>query len=349
MKNSRFYLFLRLIIVVFFTITFLYSYPQKVKSFYIDKDGERTGKSRAEYKRTVQKENSLWLVKDYYLNGSIQMLGRYEDKDLTQKTDTFNYYYLNGKLSGKYFYLENKKEGEQKEFFITGKVSGVSSYSNGEETGRWKWFEKDGSVKFKLDNPSEEIFDQYFQSARFPGGKRKFQEYLTKLKFPKDSHMNKSYGLTMTSFAINEDGSVRDIDVIVHGTSQMDSAVINHLDTMPNWNPGILYGEPTLKRYVIPIQFRYENVKKVTIEDETLAKAFFQSGLQDYTNEEFEEALFKFMQAIRYSNMNAKYYNSIAYCYYAMDEKDFACEYWKITDLLDPSLVKDDVKRMCEM
>ena len=49
--------------------------------------------------------------------------------------------------------------------------------------------------------------------------------------------MTALYDRTYTTFQINEEGIVTDVDIIVHGTKKMDSAIIKHLYNMPKWIP----------------------------------------------------------------------------------------------------------------
>jgi protein TonB len=322
---------------------------QKINTYYITGNGERTSKSFARYKRTVDNQNNRWFVRDYYLNDSLQMTGCYLDKKLSQKTDTFNYYYLNGKISKTVIYRNNLKNDTEKSYHITGKLSKVTNYNNGEIFGKWFWYDEDGNLVTELDSVNKEILSKYYSPPLYVGGQSKLKEYLGTMKYPEEDQYSGAYGQTITTFQIDEAGNVSEVDIIVHGTEKMDSAIIKHLYKMPKWAPAKQNGEYVTSYFILPMQFTLEFIEKVSLSDEIIAKGFFISGLQDFKAENYEKALLKFKKAIDYSNMEAKYYYFTGHCYYKLKKQDFACEYWFIANLLDSEILKEDIKKLCKL
>jgi len=76
-----------------FLLTFLIfvssSYSQKLKTYFINYKGEKTSKLNAKFKRTIQNQNNIWVVQDFYLNDSLKRTGNFIDKKLTQKTGKY--------------------------------------------------------------------------------------------------------------------------------------------------------------------------------------------------------------------------------------------------------------------
>lgn len=58
-------------IVMLFTLNI---HSQKLKTYYIKFNGEKSSKLRGQYKRTVENKGDVWVVNDYYL--MILYLGR---------------------------------------------------------------------------------------------------------------------------------------------------------------------------------------------------------------------------------------------------------------------------------
>jgi len=336
MKNPFF-----LIVFVFFTTL---SYSQKLKTYYIKTNGEKSSKLYANFKRTVQDQNDIWVVKDYYLNDSLRMTGQFLDKNLTQETDIFTYYHMNGNLSRIIEFKNGVKHGNEKTYTISGTLLQSGNYNMGEVTGKWIWYNEDGTIENKLENVNPNILSENYAPAGFPGGKKKLNEYLNKVNINlKDG--NKSYhGNIVTTFQINEEGNVTEVDIILHGTKEMDSAVIKHLYNMPKWRAQKKNGKYVTSNYVLPIILDHQSKK---VNDKVIAEAFFNSGGLDYKEGKYEKAIFKFIKAIGYNHMEAKYYFFLGHSYYNLKKQDFACANWSIANSLDNEVLKKEIKDLC--
>ena len=55
-------------IVVLLTLNI---HSQKLKTYYIKYNGEKSTKLSGQYKRTVDSKGDVWIVNDYYLNDSL--------------------------------------------------------------------------------------------------------------------------------------------------------------------------------------------------------------------------------------------------------------------------------------
>ena len=307
----------KLLLVMVFLLYSHYGFSQKLKTYYINYKGDKTSQANANYKRTVQKQNDIWVVKDYYFNDSLKRTGTFTDKQLRKRTGTFTSYYMNGKVDQSVNYENDLKHGVQKKYFITGTISQLSEYSKGEISGKWTWYHEDGSIANEMDNMNANTLSDYQAPAKFPGGNKKLSEYIKKVDYQLREG-NKVYnGRTITSFQINADGNVSDIDIIMQGTQQMDSAIIKHLKNMPKWTPYKKAGNYVSSNYILPIAFGQQN--KALLSNIDIGNAFYNSSVEDYKNEQYEKVIFKLLRALNYSHMEANYYFLLGHSYYQQE------------------------------
>ncbi len=337
----------KIILLSIFTVTTLNIHSQKLKTYYIKGDGKKSSKLSAKFKRTVQNQDDIWVVQDYYLNDSIRMTGSFLDKKLTQKTDTFKYYYLNGKLSRTVVFKNGKLNGNEKFYYITGNLSKSANYNMGEVTGKWIWYNQDGSIENELDSINKKSLSENYNHAEYVGGEKNLYEYLSKVNYQLIDGFKYYYGKTYTTFQINEEGNVTDVDIIVYGTEQMDSTIIKHLYNMPKWKAAKKNGKNVASYWVLPIRFGNQNKKELS--DKILGEAFFNSAYDDFKEEKYEKAMFKLIHASRRNHMEAKYYYLLGHSYYKLKKQDLACENWAIANSFDGEILEKEVKNLCDL
>ncbi len=337
----------KLIFLLAFLIFTSNGYSQKLKTYYIDFKGEKTSKLSAKFQRTVKNQNDIWIVQDYYLNDSLYRTGSFIDKKLTQKTGMLTTYYQNGKVKRTAAFENNLKHGDEKFYNITGNISRLAHFDMGEATGKWIWYNEDGSIENELDNINRDTLDDYYVTAEYPGGKNKLIEYINKVDYKLRNGNMVFNGKTITAFKIDEKGDVTDIDIIVNGTKQMDSAVIKHLYNMPKWKAAKKNGKYVASYYTIPIAFGQQN--NTILSDKNMGNAFYNSSTNDYKEEKYDKAIFKLLRAINYNHMDAKYYFLLGHCYFQQKKQNFACENWTIANSLDSGILKKEIKDLCNL
>ena len=275
------------------------------------------------------------------------LLGNFIDKKLTQKTGRSTSYYPNGKVSRTVVFENNRKHGEEKLYYITGNISRAAQFDLGEASGRWIWYNEDGSIKNELDNINPNILNDNYAEAEYPGGKKKLYEYIKKVDYELRKGNIVFNGKTITAFQINEEGNVIDVDIILQGTKQMDSAVINHLYNMPKWRSAKRNGKYVTSNHVIPIAFGQQ--KNTMLNDKNIGNAFYNSSRIDYKEKKYDKAIFKLLKAINYNHMEANYYYLLGLCYFQLNKQDFACENWTIANSLDSGILKKEFKGLCDL
>jgi antitoxin component YwqK of YwqJK toxin-antitoxin module len=114
---------LRISISVIFFLCFTQVYSQKIVTTYYNAFWMLTAKDFANYYRIGMidtiKYKYYGVVRDYYKNGNLQMIGRYQEN---MKQDTFLFYYPSGKLETIGFYKDNTRWGIWNNYYENGKL-----------------------------------------------------------------------------------------------------------------------------------------------------------------------------------------------------------------------------------
>ena len=96
----------------------------------------------------------------------------------------------------------------------------------------------------------------------FPGGMKKFYEYLGKsIKYPVTAQNNNVQGKIFLSFTVEKDGELNDVQVIRGLGSGLDEEALRVIKGSPKWNPGIQNGDPVRVKYHIAVNFTLDNAE----------------------------------------------------------------------------------------
>lgn len=244
---------------------------QDTLSYYITKDGKTTTKENAIGTRKVVKTNEgTYLVKDFYLDGQLQMTGTYLSKKLEKRTGVFTTYYKNGQVEEKGGYIKGEKEGKWLIYYENGQLDAEIPYAQNLLHGTILTYWENGTLKRKdifsngefekgscYDNAGKEIEYTYFESMpEFPGGVEGLMNYLREnVIYPPDAKAKGIAGKVFVNFVIGKDGVVRDVKVIMKVHHLLDKEALRVIETMPNWTPEMQRGKKVSVSYNIPINF----------------------------------------------------------------------------------------------
>ena len=110
----------------------LTTYSQKIAITYYDSAWSLTIKPFGQYYRTgiidVKKFQYYGEVKDYFMNGKLQMKGKFQ---ANIKVDTFYFYYPNGQLMTKGPYQNNSRYGIWTSYYENGKIKDKVFFNGG--------------------------------------------------------------------------------------------------------------------------------------------------------------------------------------------------------------------------
>jgi periplasmic protein TonB len=90
----------------------------------------------------------------------------------------------------------------------------------------------------------------------FPGGDPARQAYLAKnTKYPNYDKAADIQGTVYLRFIVDENGWVRDIEILRGVSPGLDAEAIRVLQNMPRWSPGLQNGKPVRVVFSLPIKF----------------------------------------------------------------------------------------------
>ena len=105
----------------------------------------------------------------------------------------------------------------------------------------------------------EDVFVHKYvaQMPEFPGGVSALMEYLaTNLKYCPDAREVGISGTVFVSFVVWKDGTIRNIKIKRSLSDCLDKVVIQAVENMPRWNPGMQNGKKVNVEFVLPVTFK---------------------------------------------------------------------------------------------
>jgi TonB family protein len=149
------------------------------------------------------------------------------------------------------------------------RIESVSVYKGEQATLMYGDKGKDGVIfiVMKKGNPTEEakvvgnqnseskpIFTVVEQMPEFPGGESELNKFLSvNLKAPKDA--SGLQGTVISSFIVEEDGSVTNAKIIRGIGKSYDEEVLRVINLMPRWVPGKQNGKTVAVQFTMPVKF----------------------------------------------------------------------------------------------
>lgn len=112
----------------------------------------------------------------------------------------------------------------------------------------------------------DRIYDFPQVKASFIGGEVERDKFIKEhLEYPLDALKQGIEGRTILEFVVWKDSTISDIKVLKGFNATCDQAAIDIIKKMPKWNPGMQDGKPVNSKYVLPIQFKLENVDNIEV------------------------------------------------------------------------------------
>lgn len=100
----------------------------------------------------------------------------------------------------------------------------------------------------------------------FPGGEGALMAYLKKnIRYPKGAVEDGVEGMVFTSFVVDEEGRISDIQVLKSPDERLSKAAIETIGAMPAWQSGEHQGEKVSVRYNLPVFYRLKDVAEGTV------------------------------------------------------------------------------------
>jgi antitoxin component YwqK of YwqJK toxin-antitoxin module len=156
---------IRVILATILIASFGTTYSQKIAITYYDSAWLLTTKNFAKYYRTgiidTIKYQYFGEVKDYYINGKLQMKGKFQ---ANIKVDTFYFYYPSGKLMTKGPYRNNNRYGIWTNYYENGRIKDKVLF-NKDFIAALEYYDENGIAKM-VHGTGEWETEYYFDLVR---------------------------------------------------------------------------------------------------------------------------------------------------------------------------------------
>lgn len=112
----------------------------------------------------------------------------------------------------------------------------------------------------RKETPTEDIFIVIEHQPEFPGGTSALMKFLGEnIEYPIDAQKSGVQGRVITTFVVERDGSISDVQVVRRQDPLLDKEAVRVIKTMPKWKPGMHKGNLVRVRVTLPVIFRLTN------------------------------------------------------------------------------------------
>lgn len=147
-----------------------YSVSAQNDTIWYDKEWNETSKFHAEFFRPKPKKvNGKHIIKDYYINGILQMEGASIAQDTTIFDGEVKHFYKSGKIESKTNFKNGKFHGTATEFFEDGQMRRVQSFQNGQLQGEYKEFYSNGELRGRIafkNGAMDGLYQEFYDNGK---------------------------------------------------------------------------------------------------------------------------------------------------------------------------------------
>jgi len=211
-------------------------------------------------------------AKNWWDNGKLKSYGKYKQN---KKEGKWHYYNPNGNLSESGEYVYSKREGKWVIYDGLGRIAEEVYYKKNLRNGEFIQYDTLGNLKnegvyenniivkqTRTDTP--ERIEPYLVSCnaiadlrtKLSCSQERLLEYLRKnLKYPKRAIRNKVQGTAFTTFYVDKDGSITDIEVHTGLSDEIKEECIRLIENIPQLVAGRINGENEKMQMLLPLKF----------------------------------------------------------------------------------------------
>lgn len=159
--------------------TLNYSQTSNDKTIYLDSLWQNTSQENYKYFRIIKDyytDKDLYLIKDYYKSGVLQMEGTSKTKDANSKEGEFVFYYENGNKKAVTNYIKSSPNGKCSEWYENGNKKMQGEYIEDNKTffGELKvfqfWNSKEEQTVVDGNGDYEELSEYFYASGKIKDG-----------------------------------------------------------------------------------------------------------------------------------------------------------------------------------
>lgn len=99
------------------------------------------------YRKAYADSNNIWVTRDYYSSGQIQMTGSYKNKKMQEKQGHFTYYHENGNKLSEGNYVNDDRDGSWTTWTDDGLKKSEGSFKEDENIGVWNYYYQTGQLE----------------------------------------------------------------------------------------------------------------------------------------------------------------------------------------------------------
>lgn len=98
------------------------------------------------------------------------------------------------------------------------------------------------------------------RAPEFPGGQKALFDFIKEnLLYPEEARKAGTEGRTICQFTVDEDGSLRDVTVVISsGDESLDAEAVRLINIMPAWTPGNICNRAHAMKCTVPFNFKLE-------------------------------------------------------------------------------------------
>ena len=118
---------------------------------------------------------------------------------------------------------------------------------------------RDSTVKAEIPVDSSHLMQELTEGAEFAGGRAALFSFLQKnIQYPQMERDNDIQGIVSVGFMVDENGEIKDIQVIKPTSYGLDREAMRIIKIMPRWQPAIYGNKPVRVYYILPVEFKIQ-------------------------------------------------------------------------------------------
>jgi TonB family protein len=243
--------------------------------------------AKASYRRTVEIKPDHYIIRDYYLTGSLYMLAQCSSfyPDLVKEGKATCFYESGSKLSEGIFeegkpvglhldYYENgslRKEilydSDQRHYVQFLSEEGMNLIPDGKGLAYERQPRLNRTIFLEIDNyisvasyyvtpPADTVFTMVEDEAEYVGGLEKLAMDIRKLlKYPRTAKRKGIEGKVLVQFVVDKSGRISDSRVVKGIDPECDRIAVSTVNQLQAWIPAEYHGKEVASTFILPINF----------------------------------------------------------------------------------------------
>ena len=110
---------------------------------------------------------------------------------------------------------------------------------------------------YTIQESQERIYDSTETIPSFPGGQTAMMTWLSEnIQYPADAVAEKCEGRVIVRFVVEKNGTISNPKILKSVAKSLDQEALRVVNSMPEWTPGTMNGEPVRSYFTLPINFK---------------------------------------------------------------------------------------------